>query len=145
MHPALSREKFESQVGKFPADLAAERGWIFHSKDYPAIDVEFTAQGRTALRLTFDFSDWDDQPPSITLLSSAGTQLATIPSNPTGIFNQGPHPTMNRPFICTKGSREFHTHPSHLNETWDQCRGTPGFEIGDILHKLWTAWRKGVD
>ena len=145
MHPAVSRRLFEEQVGRWPPDLAHERGWVIHAVEYPILDCTFTATNRTALRLCFDFSDWDDSPPAIELLDMAGTLLNNLLPNPTNVFNSSLHPTKHRPFICMAGAREFHTHPSHLNERWEQFRGKPGFEdVGSILTKLWHAWQKGV-
>lgn len=144
MHPAASRALFDEKVGRFPADLATARGWILHPIQYPIIDCQFTRGGRTPMRLRLDFTDWDDTPPSIQLLSADGAALQSVLQNPTGVYNGSPHPSTGRPFICMAGSREFHIHPSHLNEPWDQFRGKPGFDIGDILDKLWHAWLKGA-
>ena len=116
MHPEASKLIFEEEVGRWPPDLASARGWVMHELRYPIIDCEFTHPGRTPLRLKLSFDGWDDQPPSIGLLSSGGAMLPTLPPNPTGIFNPSAHPITARPFICTAGSREFHTHSSHLGE-----------------------------
>lgn len=145
MHVAVSRALFEKQVGRWPPDLAPARGWILHQVCYPVLDCAFTAPGRTTLRLRCNFTDWDELPPSIELLNANGVAIATLPPNPTGVFNGGPHQSTGRPFICTAGAREFHTHSSHTNEPWEQFRGKPGFDLGDILTKLWHAWRKGSD
>ncbi len=144
MHIAVSRSLFEERVGRFPPDLAAVCGWILHTVAYPVIDCEFTRAGRTPLRLQLDFTDWDEQAPSGSLRNSAGEVLLSLPPNPTGVFNPGPHPVTGRPFLCTAGIKEYHIHPSHLNEPWDQFRGKPGFDIGEILTKIWRAWLKGT-
>ena len=144
MHPDASRLMFEDEVGRWPPDLANNRRWILHSTSYPVIDCEFTAAARTPLRLRCSFDGWDDQPPSIALLSSDGSRLATLPQNPTGIFNASAHPINGLPFVCMAGSREFHTHSSHLGEPWSQFKGKPGFGIGDLLTKIWHGWLKGV-
>jgi len=145
MHLALSRNLFEEQINLWPPDLAESRGWVIHAVSYPTVDISFTAIDRTTLRLSCDFSDWDELPPSIDLLNAEGVLLAKLPQKLPGVFNGGAHPRTGRPFVCMAGSREFHTHPSHRNETWDQCRDQPGFEdIGAILTKLWHAWQKGT-
>lgn len=143
MHAAVSRALFEEQIGRWPFDLAHARGWVLHQVSYPLLDCAFTAPDRTTLRLRCNFSDWDELPPSIELLNSEGASLTSLPANPTGVFNGTLHPTVGRPFICTAGVREFHTHSSHTNEPWEQFRGKSGFDLGDILTKLWHAWRKG--
>jgi hypothetical protein len=143
MHEAASRALFDEEIGRWPPDLASSRGWLVHDLKYPIIDCAFTAPNRTPLRLRCDFSNWNEQPPSVVLLNADGSKLTSLPQNPTGVFNPGPHPTEGRPFICTQGVREFHTHSSHKNEPWEQFRGKPNFGVGDILTKLWHAWRKG--
>jgi len=144
MHPEASKLIFEEEVGRWPPDLASARGWVMHELCYPIIDCELTHPGRTPLRLKLSFDGWDDQPPSIALLSSAGAVLPTLPPNPTSIFNASAHPITGRPFICMAGSREFHTHSSHLGESWGQFKGRPGFGIGDLLTKFWHGWLKGA-
>jgi hypothetical protein len=78
MHVAASRMLFENEVGRWPPDLAVQRRWLLHRVAYPIIDCEFTKPGRTPLRLQVDASSWDDQPPSVKLLSSSGHPLPTI-------------------------------------------------------------------
>lgn len=143
MHIAVSKGLFDDATVQLSPELAHTRGWVFHQTTYPVIDVAFTGVQRTSLRLQMDFDGWDDDPPSIRLLDASGAPLGTLPSNPTNVFNASSHPSTGLPFVCMAGSREFHTHPSHVNEPWSQYRGKPGFEIGDIIHKLWRAWLRG--
>jgi len=145
MHRAVSRRLFEKQVERWPFDLAQKRGWVLHQIEYPILECTFTAPNRTALRLRFDFSDWNELPPSIELLDESGEPLKSLWPDPTGVFNSSLHPVTKRPFVCTAGSREFHTHEGHLSEHWEQFRGKPGFEdVGSIVTKLWHAWQKGT-
>lgn len=144
MHPALSKSLFNDEVGRWPSDLAGSRGWIIHQAEYPVIDCEFTRLGRTPLRLYCEFDNWDEQPPAISLKTSEGVDLTSLLPNPTSVFNANPHEKTRRPFICMAGSREFHTHSSHVNETWDQYRGKSGFGMGHLLDKIWNAWLKGT-
>jgi hypothetical protein len=32
------------------------------------------------------------------------------------------HPVTNQPFVCLQGIAEYHSHPSHLSDTWDRYR-----------------------
>lgn len=145
MHPAICLSLFKESVDRLPCELTEAFGWIMHEASFPILDCEFTRSGRTSIRVKMDFSDWDDQPPSITLHNSSGELLQSLAPNSTGVFNSSQHPVTGRPFICMAGSKEFHTHPSHSKESWDQIRGKPGFDIGDILMKIWRAWLKGND
>lgn len=143
MHPDASKLLFEEEVGRWPPDLAEKYGWIFHAIVYPLIDCEFRREGRTPLRVQMHCDDWDDQPPSITFHNSAGQPLPTLPPNPTGVFNPSAHPVTGKPFACTAGTREYHTHSSHLDQRWTQFKGKSDFQLGAILTKLWRAWLKG--
>lgn len=143
MHIALSRSLFEENIAHWPYELAEGCGWILHQVSFPVIDCEFTRSDRTPIRVILNFIDWDEQPPSVSLNNSTGELLANLLPNPTGVFNPSAHPIINRPFICMAGTKEYHTHPSHLNDHWEQYRGKPGFAIGDILMKIWHAWLKG--
>jgi hypothetical protein len=40
------------------------------------------------------------------------------------------------------GAREYHTHSSHLGETWASHRGKPGMDLVGILTQLDSAWEK---
>jgi hypothetical protein len=93
------------------------------------------------LRLNFD--DWNDAPPSVTLMAPDGTQVTALPAQRgSSIFNAGPHPTAGRPFVCMAGIREYHTHPSHVGELWSNYKGEDSFSIGAMVTKLWNGWRR---
>ena len=92
------------------------------------------------VRMTCD--DWNGLPPIVTLLDQSGTGLRTLPTGPTGIFHQGPHPVTGRPFVCMAGTREYHTHSSHTGDLWDNYRNRGGYDLGGILTRIWNGWIK---
>ena len=143
MHPAAAKALFDEEVASFKAALAARRGWVFHVLDFPLIDCSFTATGHTTLRLRLQCDDWNDLPPAISLHNADGSFLTANFSNPTGVFNMGPHPSTQRPFICMSGVREYHTHPSHVSVLWENLKGKSSYTLGGILTQLWHAWQKG--
>jgi Predicted metal binding domain len=143
MHPAAAQALFEKEVATLSPALAERRRWIFHTIAFPLIDCSFTAPGRTTLRVRLRCDDWNDLAPSISLHAADGGLLTSLPPNPTSVFHSGPHPTANRPFICMAGSREYHTHPSHLNDIWENHKGRSSFDLGGILTQVWNAWQKG--
>src|ERR1041384_6203546 len=100
MHPAAAKALFDEEIANFTPALAARRGWIFHTLEFPLIDCSFTAPGRQTLRLRLQCDDWNDLPPAIGLHTADGSFLTAMPNNPTGVFNMGPHPSTGRPFIC---------------------------------------------
>ena len=74
MHPLASKALFQAQVEHITARLAAARGWLIHNLEYPYVDLTFTADRRTALRLLANCEDWNSEPPSFKLLSATGVR-----------------------------------------------------------------------
>jgi putative metal binding uncharacterized protein len=144
MHPAAAKALFDEDVAHLNEALAARRKWILHTVEFPLIDCSFTASDRTTLRLRLNCDNWNDLPPAISLHSADGALLATPLNNPTGIFNGSAHPTENRQFICMRGAREYHTHPSHVGDPWELLRGQENYRLGGILTQIWNAWMKGA-
>jgi len=144
MHPAAAKMLFGDEVAHLTPALAQRRQWILHSRAYPLIDCSFLAPGRTTMRVQLHCDDWNDLPPSISLHDATGALLATTPPNPMNVFNSSAHPVTGRPFICMRGSREYHTHSSHVTDLWEPLKGSSKYSLGGILTQVWNAWLKGV-
>ncbi|CCF97126.1 conserved hypothetical protein [Ralstonia solanacearum K60] len=143
MHELLSQRLFSEQVKHLTPRLAQSRGWVLHQVSYPILDCEFQAEGRAPLRLRFNCQNWNTQPPSIDLLDSTGAYLHQLPGVLPTVFNTSAHPTTGRPFICMRGSLEYHTHTSHLSDHWESLRTSGDYTLGGILTQLWYAWQNG--
>lgn len=138
MHELVSRALFEDQL-KGLVRIAGMREWTIFTIEFPIIDVGFTATNKE-IRIRMVCTDWNEMPPSIELLAHSGQYLPHIRTDPKGIFNNSQHPFTGRPFICMIGSREYHTHTSHLNDHWSNYKGKPGYDLGGILTRVWNAW-----
>jgi hypothetical protein len=141
MHEAASRALFEEEVSKIRSELLDLRGWTLFSKEYPILEMGFSAQDGARIRLKLVCDDWNERPPSVQFLDWEGRPLTAIQRDPAGVFNNSPHPTTGRPFVCMKGAREYHTHPSHIADAWETARGNDKFALGGILTQLWHVWR----
>jgi hypothetical protein len=142
-HEAISKPAFEEDVAALTARAAESLGIVIHSKEWPILDV--TINHSRPIRFRFYCDDWDDSPPSIEILNPDGSPFSgQIP--PGGQFHAGPHPrNQRRPFICMRGSREYHTHPSHTNDNWEQYREQDGMNIIGILMQLRTVWLRNTN
>jgi Predicted metal binding domain len=145
VHPAAARQQFEQEVAAVPPRLFESRGWTLHNATYPLVDISFTAPGRKTLRLHLMCDDWNDRPPSVALCEPDGRALARVPTDPRSVINAGPHPATGRPFICVRGSREYHTHPSHCNDLWNPLRTSSDYTLFNIIGQVWNAWLKTTD
>ena len=143
MHTALSQALFEADTLQLTDTKALRFRWILHTVAYPIIECSFTEVNRTTLRVRLDCADWNETPPAIALMDSAGAPLECAPANPTSVFHQGPHPSTGMPFVCMPGTREYHTHSSHTGDTWEPRRTAPNYRLADILMQVWHAWLKG--
>ena len=139
MHEALAKANFERDVAVLTDSTATRQRLIVHSRDYPTLDV--TIQHIKPIRLRFQGDSFDELPPAISILRPDG-QPWTDPFSGDGTFNGGPHSVKGGPFICMRGSREYHTHSSHINDKWDDYRGQDGMGIVGILMQLAGVWRR---
>jgi hypothetical protein len=155
MLEALARGAFDREVGRLDKRLLQWRGWTVITDKFPVLDVVFGHATRPPLRLRFTCDGWDDQPPSIELLDEAGAHLPTpcpaghphhyVFANSGSVFNTGPHSaTTARPFVCMRGSREYHTHDGHRTDSWDNYRGKSGNDLLGLVDQLWKVWKRAA-
>lgn len=143
MHPLLARKRFNAGLEGLTAELCELRSWTVIARNWPVLDIVFSAPARTALRTRWHCDKWSAVPPGIELLEADGRPVARSLANPSGIFHDGPHPITARPFICMPGSREYHTHDSHLDVDWDALRALPRYRLLEIVSQVWSGWLKG--
>ena len=144
MNSALSRALFDAQTKHFNPRLLEVRSWMVNLMSYPILDVTFSHPGRKAFRVRMICSNYDEEPASIELLGEDGFYLAVVPTG-SGVINKAKHKKTGRPFICSPGSLEYHTHQSHLNDSWESYKGKPGFDLGGVLTQIHNAWHKTKD
>jgi hypothetical protein len=142
MHPISGKALVENAVSHLCSTLSQRQGWLIYSIEFPIIDCEFTAPGRSTLRLRLPCDNWNDLPPAAGLHTAEGPPLMTLSPDRTNVFNPGPHPMTQRPFIYIHGMREYHTHPSHVSDSWESLKNTSNYTLDGILNQLWNAWQK---
>jgi hypothetical protein len=141
VHPALAKKRFDEDVRNLNPELASRLGLTIHSAEYPVWDV--TVEHIRPVRLIFTAPDWNETPPSIAICKPDGEPMTD--GIPGGLFNATAHDRTGRPFVCMAGSLEFHTHSSHVNETWEGFKGKPGKTLTGILLQLASGWREIVN
>lgn len=140
MHPSLSKARFEKELSHVTCELTDERSWTIFEREYPILDVGFESPKGNKIRIRFDCVNWNELPPSVTLHAWDGSFLTTVPPSSTGIFNGSAHPQTGHPFICMRGIREWHTHPSHNADRWEPFRSQAEYRLGEIVTQVWSAW-----
>jgi Predicted metal binding domain len=140
----ISRGLFERDVSGLGERLLTSRNWKLYSREFPVLDVGFCAVGRPELRLRLVAKNWNEEPASVELLNSVGEFLAEAPQYPGSVFNNSAHPATSRPFVCMTGALEYHIHPSHVNDSWENYKNRAAYTLGAILTQLWNAWLKST-
>lgn len=123
------------------SEVCESRSWRIVTGAFPVLDVEFSGTGRVAMRVRLVCDAWDALAPVVSFHSADGAALAMLPVSPGGPFNNSAHPGVGRPFLCMVGSREYHTHPSHTGDHWENYRGRPGYDLGGLITQIWRAWQ----
>lgn len=140
MNEQLSKASFEREVAMLTEAWAAALKVRVNSKDYPIVDLTFMHAVPLRLKLVCD--NWPELPPSVELMDELGRHLKPDALSRGGIFNSSAHPSTGRPFVCMRGTREYHTHSSHRNEKWEAYRGQEGMGIVGIALQIGSAWKK---
>jgi hypothetical protein len=109
----------------------------------PVYRVPLLGRGHTRrLVLAVGCENWDGTPPTAELWLPDGSPL---PDGewPQDYVNRGiaiGHPDYDRKFFCRPGFREYHTHPVHKDDPWDEHR--EGFSLSQLLLGLVTDLTK---
>jgi hypothetical protein len=144
MNEVASKALFDLEAIGLSERLLAVRSWKMYNKEFPVLDVGFGSDSRAEFRVRLIAANWNDEPPIVELLTSTGEFLTKLPRHPGSVFNDSRHPATGRPFVCMAGAREYHTHPSHLYDSWDNYRRQDRYKLGGILTQLWNAWLKSA-
>lgn len=148
----VSKAKFDEAVSTLSPRLLSNYGWRLLEAAYPILDVVFEVSAVPSLRVRLTCDGWNDQPPSIALLTANGSPIGSpwqggdqayieMFTRSGSIMNAGPHPRTGLPFVCMRGSREFHTHEGHRSEAWDNYRNQSGNDLIGLVVQLWRVWK----
>jgi hypothetical protein len=136
MHPKLAEKRFARDVVGITPELCEIRGWTLFEMKYPILDIGFTSTNKATMRLRLECEDWSDVPPAVMIPNFDGSPTQHLPAGLSNIFHAGPHPIFLRPFICMRGTREYHMHESHRLDSWDEIKHQSGYRLGEIATQI---------
>jgi Predicted metal binding domain len=175
VEPEVSRSKFEREISEFHElrDAYTSRGWVLSLADFPIARVLLCATQlkppAVVIEVEFDFTNYDVEPPSVTLLepfthrpyrfselptvlkrSIPGQPQVMPPGLPQGlqVMMSVQQPLMQSetpeaiPFLCIAGVREYHEHPAHSGDVWGLHRESGA---GRLVRLLEVIHRYGVE
>jgi putative metal binding uncharacterized protein len=132
LHPVLVAEILDAEIDAARKRLGSRIGTA--RRDGMRALVEFN-DGVVAC---FDGAAYDAEPYAVSFVNGTGTLLGGS-DWPAGI-NHGDHPILHRPFVCIRGTAEYHAHPSHLRDRWDLYRGR--ITLADLLDHICNRLRR---
>lgn len=124
LHPAVLAELLDAEIA-----AAVEQFGRPVTRDGHLI----YAPVRDDVELRLDAGRYDAEPMAVDVTTGDGTPLP--PTNWPGTLFHSIHPVHERPFVCIRGTFEYHTHPSHLGDRWDLYRGR--LQLTDLLGHLY--------
>jgi len=175
--PEVSRLKFEREISEFRdlEETYLARGWVLTEAEFPRVRVLMcTPQLKPAaivVAVEFDFTNYDVEPPSVTLVEPFTNRPYTFDELPTVLKRTIPQPSdfspppglpfppgaqivMNMqqplmqaeeggiPFLCIAGVREYHAHPAHSGDLWDLHRESGA---GRLVRLIEVIHRYGIE
>ncbi len=97
-----------------------------------------------------DLEDFDQRAPGVSFRDPFTWELLPFAQLPIGQhvddYNNvlrvvlDVHPLTKNPFLCMRGTREYHEHPQHTGDAWALYRGHLG-----VFTVLSTVWRTCVE
>lgn len=130
LQSGLLAEMLDDEVDLAIRRLGDRAAGLAHNGRY--ITCPVSASDGTAAQLRLDASRYDGDPVRVDVCDQHGT---TLPSElwPGSLFHSI-HPVTNAPFVCIRGTFEYHIYPGHNTDRWDAVR--PTLRIADVLDHL---------
>lgn len=129
LHPAVRHELLDAEL-MLVRERFATRGIVTWHDD-STVYVQAAPFGENRI-LALDALNYDAEPVGVGFVDADGHTLGCA-EWPAGLC-QGEHPVLARPFICIRGTSDYHHHPSHVDDTWDRYRAQ--LRLPDIVGHL---------
>jgi len=136
-----------------PMDPRQAQGLIILARPEPQfVRVELSALAARAFGVRVDLENFDQCAPGVTFHDPFSWELLPIDQLPIG-QNVDEHgkalrvlldgdSQKKRPFLCMRGTREYHEHPQHTGDEWALYRGQYG--LFGTLHTVWRTCVEGA-
>jgi hypothetical protein len=129
LHPELLHVLLDDEIVVVNERMAA-RG-VNAQRDGARVLVQARDFGPNRV-LMLEAATYDGDPVGVYFTDSDGGLLRGS-EWPSGLYG-GEHPVLHRPFACVRGTLDYHTHPSHVNDPWERYRGR--IRLPELIHHL---------
>jgi len=133
MGPRLLEQMLEDEIGVLRTQLGPNSP-IAVDRNGSTVHIRFT-KGRDGNAGVFklDCSRFDAEPPSVSMVDAVTSSDLPLERWTPGVPHSI-HPITQKPFVCLQGVAEYHSHPSHLDDSWDRYRNR--FRIPQLGQRL---------
>ncbi len=134
LHPVLLNEMLADEMEATRLRLEGRFESIERDGSDLYVRLADTNVGKATVR--FAGSGYDAEPFHVAVVTGHG-DIAPQAQWPAGLFHSV-HPILDRGFVCIRGTFEYHSHPSHLEDAWCAYRQTLRLPqlLGHILKKV---------
>ena len=134
MRKDLTEKLLDSELASCLEDGQLQGEWIRIERKDTDVFAWFT-KGRDGQPGMFrlDCSRFDASPPSVSMVDPSTAVELPLERWTPGVAH-GIHPSTGKPFVCLQGTAEYHTHPSHLDDSWDKYRAR--FRLRQTIGRL---------
>ena len=130
--------------------LLVDRGWLILSSIYPHLVITMHHRKTGKLRtFKFTFYDWNDQPPALTIIDPETKQDAPGTLWPryqsywhASGWTSAAGISTNIPFMCMAGILEYHTHSSHVGDSWANYKDNTDYSLAGIVLQVSQVYQK---
>lgn len=121
MRKALTEELLDGELALIRESLGPDSSVRLWREDTDVfVGFDHDRNGQPGL-FRLSCSRFDAEAPSVAMLDSASREVLPLERWTPGVPHSI-HPTTGQPFICLQGVAEYHSHPSHLDDSWDRYR-----------------------
>jgi len=130
LHPLVLAELLAAEADVARERLAGRVDSVSAEGDH--VVVSFRAHDQL-WRLRLDGAEYDAKPLAVSVVDDAGATVG-VEAWPPGLAYGGDHPFVHRPWVCIRGTFEYHTYPGHTADGWERYRGN--LRLPDVVSHL---------
>jgi hypothetical protein len=129
LHPALRDRLLDAELTVLEERLGGHG--VMASRTGASILVRAPELGDDRL-LVLDAAGYDTEPVGVAITTAAGHPVPGW-RWPRALY-RGQHPVLRRPFSCVRGTHDYHAHPAHDHDPWDDHRSR--LRLADVVDHI---------
>lgn len=132
MKPELAEELLEGELEVVRDSIGSSGVTVWLEGTDVFVKFESGRDGNSGM-FRLACGQFDAEPPSVSMVDPEAHSELSMERWTPGVPHSV-HPVTGKPFVCLQGTAEYHTHPSHLDDSWDRYRRV--FRLKETIHRL---------